>query len=78
MKIELQFETLEEYQSLVSSLSSLREREEFQEMLRSKAQAPILHDKNPLCFRPPVDFIGLFDWHVRLSKSGSPQSRRDR
>ena len=40
MKIELQFETLEEYQSLVSSLSSLREREEFQEMLRSKAQAP--------------------------------------
>jgi hypothetical protein len=22
-----------------------------------------------------VDFIGLFDWHVRLSKSGSPQSR---
>jgi len=22
-----------------------------------------------------VDFIGIFDWHVRLSKSGSPQSR---
>jgi hypothetical protein len=22
-----------------------------------------------------VDFIGLFDWHVRLSKSASPQSR---
>jgi ParB family chromosome partitioning protein len=40
MKIELQFETLEEYQSLVSSLSSLREREEFQEMLRSKHQVP--------------------------------------
>jgi len=22
-----------------------------------------------------VDFIGFFDWHVRISKSGSPQSR---
>jgi len=48
MKMELQFETLEDYQSLVSSLSLLQEKEEFHEML------------------------------VRLSKSGSPQSRRDR
>jgi hypothetical protein len=40
MKIELQFETLQEYQSLVSSLSLLQEKEEFQEMLRSKHRAP--------------------------------------
>jgi ParB/RepB/Spo0J family partition protein len=40
IKIELQFETLEEYQSLVSSLSSLQEKEEFQEMLRGKHQVP--------------------------------------
>jgi len=40
MKIEFQFETIEEYQSLVSSLFLLQEKEEFQEMLRSKAQAP--------------------------------------
>ena len=39
IKIELQFETLEEYQSLVASLSLLQEKEEFQEMLRSKHQA---------------------------------------
>jgi ParB/RepB/Spo0J family partition protein len=36
MKIEFQFETLEEYQSLVSSLSLLQEKEEFQEMLLSR------------------------------------------
>jgi ParB/RepB/Spo0J family partition protein len=40
MKIELQFETLQEYQSLVSSLSLLQEKEEFQEILRSKHQVP--------------------------------------
>jgi hypothetical protein len=40
MKIELQFETLEEYQSLVSSLSLLQEKEKFQEMLRSEHEAP--------------------------------------
>jgi hypothetical protein len=36
MKIEFQFETLEEYQSLVSSLFLLQEKEEFQEMLLSR------------------------------------------
>jgi len=40
MKIEFQFETIEEYQSLVSSLFLLQEKEEFQEMLRSEHQAP--------------------------------------
>ena len=36
MKIELQFETLEEYQSLVASLSLLQEKEEFQNMLPNR------------------------------------------
>ena len=39
VKIELQCETLEEYQSLVSSLSLLQEKEEFQEMLTSSDQS---------------------------------------
>jgi hypothetical protein len=34
--------------------------------------------RNPELIVTLVDFIGLFDWHVRLSKSGSPQSRRGR
>jgi len=40
MKIEFQFETLEDYQSLVSSLSLLQEKEKFQEMLRSEHKTP--------------------------------------
>jgi hypothetical protein len=36
IRIEFQFETLEEYQSLVSSLSLLQEKEEFQEMLPNR------------------------------------------
>jgi len=39
VKIGLQCETLEEYQSLVSSLSLLQEKEEFQEMLTSSDQS---------------------------------------
>ena len=39
VKIELQCETLEEYQSLISSLSLLQEKEEFQEMLTSSDQS---------------------------------------
>jgi len=31
--------------------------------------------RNPELIATSVDFIGLFDWHLRLSKSGSPQSR---
>ena len=36
LKIELRFETLEEYRSLITSLSALAEKEEFQEMLEEK------------------------------------------
>jgi hypothetical protein len=31
--------------------------------------------RNPELIVTSVDFIRLFDWHVRLSESGSPQSR---
>jgi len=34
--------------------------------------------RNPESIATSVDFIELCDWHLRLSKSGSPQSRRGR
>jgi hypothetical protein len=35
LKMEFHFETVEDYQSIISSLSSLSEKKEFQEILKS-------------------------------------------